>query len=204
MLKIRKDDLIGQGAHRACYKHPGDKTLCIKIITAGNRDSIENIREKKYYRHLINRKIHWDMIPRYYGDVATSLGPGSVFDLIQDQDMTVSKSLDYYLSSEERTGQYHQSLAQALKALKDYLLQNRIITMDIKPYNILCQKTESGVSRLFLVDNIYNSEFIPISNYSRYFARNKILRKWKRFEEKLLITYKDNKVLRRMMTGPAS
>ncbi len=202
MLKIENEDLIGKGAHRACYKHPDNQRLCVKIIVRGNHRSVEIKREKKYYRHLEKRNISWDMVPKYYGDVETNLGQGAVFDLILDQDGTVSKSLEYYLSSEEKTEQYYESLVSALKGLKDYLLQNRIITMDIKPYNILCQKTAAGIARLFLVDNIYNSEFIPISSYSRFFARNKILRKWKRFEEKLQNTYKDNQALRRMLISP--
>ena len=139
------------------------------------------------------------MIPRYYGDVDTSLGTGSVFDLIMDQNGTVSKSLAYYLSSNKETEKYGDSLFKSLDLLKDYLLQNRIIAMDIKHYNILCQKAESGIFRSFLIDNIYNSELIPISTYSPYFAKHKILRKWQRFEEKLLNIFKDNKTLRRMM-----
>jgi hypothetical protein len=141
------------------------------------------------------------MIPRYYGDIETSLGPGSVFDLISDEDFSVSKSLEYYLSSERRTEQYYESLFHAWFSLKNYLMQNRIITMNIKPYNILCQKTTSGISRLFIVDNIYNSEFIPVSTYIGFFARRKISRKWQRLEHSLLNIYGDNKVLRRMLNN---
>jgi len=99
---------------------------------------LEIKREKQYYRHLQKRGISWDMIPRYYGDAETNLGLGSVFDLISDHDLTVSKSLEYYLSSEEQTEKCYESLSESLHLLKKYLLDNNIVTMDLKPYNILC------------------------------------------------------------------
>lgn len=199
MLYINETDLIGKGAHRLCYKHPENKSQCIKIVVRGHDCALEIEREKTYYRHLQKRGVSWDMIPRYYGDIETSLGPGSVFDLIFDEDFSVSKSLEYYLSSEGRTEQYYESLSHSLFALKNYLMQNRIITMNIKPYNILCQKRTSGIARLFVIDNIYNSEFIPVSTYLGFFARRKISRKWQRFENSLLNIYRDNKVLYRML-----
>ena len=198
MLYLDRANLIGRGRHRECYKHPGNRDLYIKLIV---KDSpLEIKREKQYYRHLQKRGISWDMIPRYYGDAETNLGLGSVFDLISDHDLVVSKSLEYYLSSEEQTEKCYESLSESLHLLKKYLLDNNIVTMDLKPYNILCQKNESGISRLFLVDNIYNSEFIPVSNYSTFFAKRKIARKWQRFEENILKAYPHNKALQRMLT----
>lgn len=198
MLYIEKANLIGKGMHRECYKHPENPSLCIKLIV---KDSpVEIKREKQYYRHLQKRGISWDMIPRYYGDVETNLGPGSVFDLIADHDLAVSKSLEYYLSSVEQTEKYFRSLSESLKLLKNYLLDNNIVTMNIKPYNVLCRKNASGIFRLFLIDNIYNSEFIPVSNYVNFFAKLKISRKWRRFEESILNAYQHNHALRCMLT----
>lgn len=199
MLNIDEAGLIGKGAHRACYKHPENKSLCVKIMINGSHCSVEIKREKKYYQHLERRGVSWEMIPRYYGDVETNLGKGSLFDLVTDKDGVASKSLEYYLSSNSETEKYRDSLFKSLSLLKEYLLKNRIITMDIKPYNILCQKTESGISRSFIVDNIYSSEFIPVSTYISYFARGKILRKWQRLEESLINIYKENKALQQML-----
>jgi PhoP regulatory network protein YrbL len=116
-------------------------------------------------------------------------------------DGTVSKNLDYYLSSNEKTEAHYDGLSNSLYLLKDYLLQQRIITMTLKPKNISCQKNNSGIYRLFVVDNIGNSDFIPICNYSKYFAKKKISRKWQRFEDSMLIKYEHNKALHRMLTS---
>ena len=139
------------------------------------------------------------MLPRYHGEVETNLGPGSVFDLILDEEGSPSKNLEYYISSSEKTEEHYEGLSTALLALKEYLLGQRIITMTLKPKNILCQKDRSGISRLFVIDNIGNSDFIPICNYSAYLARKKISRKWADFEKKMLGAFKENGALRRMI-----
>ena len=199
MIKLNKSKLVGKGLHRECYRHPEDENLCIKVVVSGHDD--ETRREKRYYRHIEKRNISWDMIPRFYGNVETNLGPGFVFDLIFDHDGKVSKTLEYYLSSNEETDALYDGLSSSLCLLKDYLLQQHIITMTLKPKNISCKRMKSGDVRLFIIDNIGNSDFIPICNYSKYFAGKKILRKWEAFESRMLNTYKHNKALHRMLSS---
>lgn len=181
MIKLEKSRFVGKGYHRECYRHPEDSNLCIKVVVHGN--SAEIRRENKYYKHLKKRGISWDFIPRYHGKVETNLGTGYVFDLIKDDNGEVSKTLDYYLSSTLEFKAQVSSLSKALYDLRKYLLNQRIITMTIDPRNIACQKVGSGLFRLYVVDNIGNSDFIPICNYSKWFAKKKILRKWDRLEK---------------------
>jgi len=199
MISIDRSGLIGKGRHRECYRHPENNHLCIKVVVAGGAK--EGHRERRYYRHLKKRGICWDMIPEWHGDIETNLGSGSVFDLILNQDGSVSKTLEYYVSSNEKTEAHFDGLSRSLYLLKDYLLQQRIITMTLKPKNILCQKGRTGISRLFVVDNIGNSDFIPICNYSKYFAKNKIARRWKHFECSMLNKCGHNSALHRMLTS---
>jgi hypothetical protein len=42
------------------------------------------------------------------------------------------------------------------------------------------------------VDNIGNSDFLPIADYSAFFARRKIQRKWRRFEQSMRRDYAGN------------
>ncbi|MCK9275151.1 MAG: YrbL family protein [Syntrophales bacterium] len=55
--------------------------------------------------------------------------------------------------------------------------------MDIDPGNLVCKKNRFGISRLIILDNIGNMDFIPICTYSGYFAEIEISRNWRRFEE---------------------
>ncbi|HON59289.1 MAG TPA: YrbL family protein [Smithella sp.] len=193
MIILDSSLFIGKGAHRSCYIHPTNKNLCVKLNMPHQEKEIK--RERKYYRHLEKRKISWDMIPRYYGEIETNLGRGSLFDLIVDTDGHVSQSLHRYLLSPEKTERFFDGLCKSLRAFKEYLYKNRIITMDLDPTNILCQKNDMTIVKFFIVDNVYNTEFIPMSNYSKNFARRKITRKWQRFENKLLETYSHNRFI---------
>ncbi len=187
MISIEKLTLVGKGLHRECYRHPNDVTLCIKILTTTDLSEIK--REQKYYRKLIQKGISWDMIPKFHGEINTSLGVGYIFDLISDHTGEVSRTLEYYLTN-NKSETHSKVLKNALYELKDYLLQQRIITMTLKPKNICCKKNINGDVKLFIVDNLGNSDFIPICNYSSYLAKKKILRKWRSFENLILNTYK--------------
>ena len=180
MINLEKSSLVGKGYHRECYRHPEDSNLCIKVVVHGNSDEIK--REKKYYRHLKKRGISWDMLPRYYGEMETNLGTGYIFDLVTDNNGNVSKTLEYYLSSKTQFEAHSEPLSSALCELKKYLLCQRIIPMTIKPKNIACQEIGHKRFRLYLVDNIGNSDFIPICTYNKWFAEKKILRKWEAFQ----------------------
>ena len=78
-----------------------------------------------------------------------------------------------------------QDLYQALLVLKQYLLQWKIVTITLKPQNIVFKKTNESEGFLVVIDNIGNSDFIPICNYVGWMATRKIHRKWQRFEDSL-------------------
>lgn len=201
MINIDKHGIVGRGNHREVYRHPEQQNLCIKIIVDGSHDSREVQCEKTYYKHLAKRGISWDMVPKYYGDITTNLGIGSVFDLISDHDGAVSKTLEYYITSNEITEANYDGLSNSLYLLKDYLLKQRIITKILAPRNIVYQKKKYGIYRLFVIDGIGNRDFIPICNYINLLAKKKIYRRWKRFEQNILRKHAKNKALRQMLTS---
>ncbi len=183
MLTLESSALIGRGLRRECYFHPDDENKCIKVVVAG--DHKETRREQLYYRLLEKRNISWKMLARFYGTVDTNLGEGAVFDLIRDYNGTISKTLGHYFSATGDTGHNHQYLNRALALLKQYLLKWKIVTMSLKPQNIVYKKTHESEGILVIIDNIGNSDFIPICNYVDWMATRKIHRKWQRFEELL-------------------
>ncbi len=200
MINLDKADMFAKGHHRECYIHPENNNLCIKITVDKNLNARQTQREKKYYRYLEKRNISWDMIPRYYGDIMTNRGVGSVFDLISDHDGSVSKTLSYYISSNKVTEENYSSIENLLCLLKGYLIEQRIIT-SMGHRNIVCQRNKSEISRLFIVDNIGNPDFIPLCNHNNFLAKKKIYRRWKRFEDDILNDYPHNEALKRMLTS---
>ncbi len=190
MIELVPDHRFAGGFHRDCYVHPADERLCIKVSKRGNLR--ESTREAKYYRHLERRHVPWDLLPRFHGFVETSLGPGVVFDLVRDHHGKVSDTLEHYLRSPVSTAANIDGLTQAFRSLRGYLMEHRIITRTLKAKNIVYQITGTGNGRLVLIDNIGNTEFLPIGNYVGFFARRKITRKWARFEAAILKQFEDN------------
>ena len=66
MLNLEGAYLIGKGYHRACYVHPNEPGQCIKVVYNGN--GAEQVREKAYYKHLQNRAVSWNQLPKYFGE----------------------------------------------------------------------------------------------------------------------------------------
>lgn len=198
MIELDPHSLIGKGLHRECFVHPEDPTRCIKIMVAGTGN--ENRREQAYYAALAARGVSWDMLPRFHGLVPTSLGEGAVFDLVRDYDHRISLTLGHYLSSERLTSLHSAALRSALDKLKAYLLENRIVTMTLKTKNILFQLESEEDGKLVIVDNIGNSDFIPLANFSASFARWKIQRKWRRFERSIRKDYAANSALQQVLS----
>lgn len=199
ILDIETSPVVGKGLHRECYAHPQYENLCIKVLLPYKSKAplIEAEREANYYRFLEKKGVPWTMLPKFHGEVETSRGKGYVFDLIRDQDGTVSQTLRHYLSSPGETDDHSEGLSLAFKTLRDYLLQWKVVTMTIKAKNILYQKISAKEGRLVIVDNIGNSDFIPICDYVDFMAERKIRRKWRHFEAALRKEYPQNEFVQR-------
>ena len=198
LIQLTEKDYISKGLHRKCYHHPDDPNKCIKINYNDGAEEETN-REIAYYKHLIKRKISWDVLAKYYGPVTTNFGQGHVFELIRDYDGKIATPLEKYLYDEQLTQQYYSALVISLKALKTALLKDRIITMTIKSKNILFQHLSSEKNRLIIIDNIGNSTFIPIANYVGFFANAKIERTWQRFLSSLIKENQHNSLITKLI-----
>ncbi len=72
-------------------------------------------------------------------------------------------------------------LRQILKQLKRYLQDNRIVTMSLKPQNILCHRISESEVIPVVCDNIGESTLIPLATWSKWCCLRKQERLWKRF-----------------------
>ncbi len=197
MLTLDSSKLIGRGLRRECYFHPEDDTRCIKVVVAG--DHKETVREQSYYRLLEKRGISWDMLARFYGGIETNRGAGAVFELIRDYTGAVSNTLEYYFSDDHEAELDYRVLTRLLPVLKQYLLQWKIVTMSIRPQNIVYKRINPAEAKLVIIDNIGNSDFIPICNYVDRMAIRKINRKWRRFEITLRQEYPQNRSIMQLL-----
>jgi len=193
VIELKPEAMIGKGLHRECYAHPENPKRCIKVVVL--RGEEETRREQAYYKFLQKRQITWEMLPRFYGVEPTSMGSGAVFDLVRDADGEVGKTFEHYFESSELTEQNLQGLLASLQALKAYLFRQNIITMSIKPKNIIYQRQDDQNGVAVIIDNIGNSDVIPLASYCRYFGKIKMTRKWHKFIALLKKDYPENSPL---------
>jgi hypothetical protein len=198
MLDIKTSSYVAEGKHRACYIHPQNENLCIKVLLPSKSGGAleEAKREAKYYRFLEKKNVPWTMLPKFYGEITTNLGRGYVFDLVRDYDGNISKNLTYYLSNTKLSQNHAKALSVAFDLLNEYLLQWKVITLNIQARNLVFKRTSADEGQLVIVDDVGNPEFVPICNYVDFMATMKIKRKWQRFVALLLKAYPDNKFIK--------
>lgn len=192
MIHLTQNLLFRKGEQRACYLHPLNASQCIKILHNQNEGSPgdrETKKELAYYAYLKRRGISWQMLPFCYGQVDTNFGKGSVYDLVRDYDGNISLPFMEYLFQPEVARFHLPGLAQALVNLADYLQRERIVTKNLKQRNVVYQIRGKGLGRMYVVDDIGDTDFIPLSRFCGIWARKKIQRKWDRFEKHLLRSF---------------
>jgi len=204
MIELNDNLLIGEGSHRATYRHPDGTNRCLKVVKEG---ALEKRRKNnsKWYKRL--RKLssfdetHKDIqayrqfgtnenklkhIPHFYGMVETSRGSAMLLELIRNEDGSPARSLRPLLES----GQDKDKLKNALIVLGKHLIEEAIVVRDFSTGDILVQESMDGELKLFVIDGLGGKELIPISKIP-FFARLKAARRVHRFFEKITQSYPD-------------
>jgi hypothetical protein len=183
MLKITSEP-IGTGRERACYIHPEDPRLAIKMPMG--EVSVQTQHDLKFYRKLKKRGIRGiPHLPDFHGLCETNLGRGIVVDLIRNYDGEISRPLNWYLAQ----GVPIEEFEQYLEELKQSFLHNLIIfNHDMTIGNLLFQKPSSRTARLVAIDGLGDAVAIDWFDYFPFLVRRKINRRWKRFMEQIYRT----------------
>lgn len=181
MIHLSNQTPLGTGRHRQCYLHPENAQRCIKIIYHTSQGGLkETKRELRYYAHLSGYLKDWSGIPQYYGTVETDLGTGYVYDVITDFDGKPSVTLKAF-AAQCCYDRDVVMLREVLKKLKRYLHDNHIVTMTLKPQNILCRRVSESEVIPVVCDNIGESTIVPLATWSAWFCHRKQARLWQRF-----------------------
>lgn len=178
MIELNNNLLIGTGRDRACYYHPQDPQLCIKVAL---RPEKQTYREKRYFRLLQKQKKDITLLALYRGTIETNLGLGALYDLIRDDNGHVSPTLTEAIRSKHiNADQVKQLSAQ----LKDYLFSEVISVRDLSPNNVMIQ-THQGILRPVIVDGVSNPGVNPLNIRCAVLAKYFLRRSWTTFTSKL-------------------
>ena len=165
--------IIGIGHHRTCYIHPHDTSKCIKVIHNPVKHALNEVkREVGYYRYLAKHLKDWRGIPKFYGAVETNLGQGFVYERIIDFDGNPSQTMDIRYGADKNRNLFNEEV-HLFDDLEKYLFNNSIVTMTLKPYNILCHRISSTEVFPVICDNIGTAAFIPIEIFCPWLARRR-------------------------------
>ncbi len=178
MIKLNK--MIGYGAVRACYEHPQNQRLCIKVfLKQGNA--------KKSFTDEINlyKKLKDTLSPylcRYEEQlVETDKGIGMVTELLRDSDLTISKPLAHCTKTPEIKAQIDDFCQR--------LIDNDIFFYDFNLQNFVIQKL-AGKTQLKFIDMKSYRRYKPwtylgLEKFVPYFARRAMKQRIKKLNQLL-------------------
>jgi hypothetical protein len=186
MIVLDKSLLINQGTVRACYHHPHNSTLVVKVPTGSKSDRDQaNSIELMGYQDLMQKHEALTCISHCHGFEPTNMGDGLICDCISDANGSVSKSiLDLINSENPPEFSYLKSLVQKFT---QYLLDEKIYIFDLNVKNIVMQQQSDASYKAIIIDlkgHCELKEFIPLSRYIPYFRRKKLERRCRQLLER--------------------
>ena len=190
---INLDDItpFAEGGNRMCFVHPNNPNRCLKVIHPGLLEKIknskswykrfrsiesfdDNLREQKAYDQKALKKDDpylWLHLARWYGMTETSIGIASETELIRNGD-TIAETLETYLFREGITEEIKASIEDFEQWLKDHL----VLTKNLIPHNLVLDYQNDKIV-IKIIDGLGSQAFIPLPNYSDFFAKRYINRR---------------------------
>ena len=178
MININENLHIGSGRDRACYLSPQDPNTCIKVSLSTDKQSR---REVAYYKFLMSNDFDLSLIAKYYGSVMTDKGKGECFEVIRDYDNSISLTLRQCIK--ERTLDTEQ-IFSLLASLKIYLIDNKIVTRDLSPANIMIKRTSVEEIELRIIDGLGNPNINPLTIRVKKLASKAIIKSFNKLIQK--------------------
>ena len=194
MINLDGIQSFAEGGNRKCFINPTNPKRCLKVLhenllenlkknsvwykRLGNIESLDdNLREEKAYKQKaisspINSSI-WDHLAKWYGMVETSLGPASETELIINEG-EIAETLEAYLFREGLTPE----IKSALSNFENWLREHLVLTKNIIPHNIVIKK-DNGLLILKIIDGLGSKSFVPLPEYSKFFAKTYVERRIK-------------------------
>ncbi len=177
MIELKRESYFAKGGQRACYEVPDNPSLCVKVEFTSDKGSRQRVAEElRSHRKVLAREDASTAVALYRGEVETSLGPGCLFDLVREDDGSVSpalSSLKDELSIETKS--------KLVNEFYQACLQGRYIVGDLHPANLAVQDRK----RLVLVDGLGAIRWGWIFEYSKFLHRLKMHRKFRRLCRKI-------------------
>ena len=178
MILILKD-LISHGRTRACYFHPINNNLCVKVAL---KKKYEKLLHKEVNNNALFQKTIRLYVTRYYKLVQTNKGLGLVTDLMYDEDNRLSPRLMDWLNQGKT---FTKDILWQFTDFFGRLLKHRLWFYDFNDENFIL-RTRKYRTYVCFVDtkslNRNNSwSTLKLEYILPFLARRRMLRRIRRF-----------------------
>ena len=186
VLSLSSQQPFAEGTKRRCYVHPDDASLCVKV-PAGGADDAKQAAEQRLelgdYAMLQRRGSPglFERIPRFEGTVDTDLGQGIVSQLFRDTDESISRNLGELIREQGLT----PGLVKAVDALKQWLREQRLLSRDTGPHNVVAVRLAKDEWKLVIIEGLVNRRFRWLTRSFRWFADYMIGRELQKFDRRV-------------------
>jgi hypothetical protein len=202
MIILDDNLLIGRGTLRACYLHPGDENLIIKVGRAGQSGGDDaNRKEFLSYQKIRQRHANLDHISHCHGFVHTARGEGLVCDCIRDSSGEIARTIWDIVVYDDVCA--IENILEAARVLSEYLITNDLFLFDINLKNIVLRKGPGNDYRAYAIDlkgPYDNKEFLQLSSRITFLGRKKLKRRTTQLLERIVQFREQREQLKKLAT----
>jgi len=175
LIYLNDINYVKKGGNRLLYQHPLDKNKVIKILSNHRKKKCyfifkylyirdENVREYIFYNKNKNSPF-MKYFPKMYGFINTNKGLGLCYELILNDDGTISKNIVEYINIYGLTEELLSKIKNLISIIKKYNIEHN----ELNFYNIVVKMNNNKIDNLIIVDgfgtlNFINKFKIPYSN----------------------------------------
>ena len=191
MIDLSNATPFAEGGNRKCFVHPNNKDRCLKVVHPGLLEKIkknkpwykklrssdsfdDNLREQAAYNQKALKNENqdvWMHLAKWYGMTETSIGMASETELVKNGE-EIAETLESYLFREGLTDEINE----AIEDFHTWLRKHLVFTKNLIPHNLVLYKIDNKLI-IKIIDGLGSQAFIPLPNYSNFFARRYIERR---------------------------
>lgn len=175
IIILGEELLLGSGRYRECYQHP-DNALCVVKIEKQKISKAQNSahsRELRFYNALTDNKY----FAKFIDIELTNLGPGLVFEKIQNADGSkAAKLMEFYSQKKLIPVEIYAQIIAIMKQLE----KDRLLACSAYPENLLLVKDGDEIFVKSCDSKVIDiKQLIPLSKIG-FFRKYKIRRRNRR------------------------
>ena len=191
MIDLSNATPFAEGGNRKCFVHPNNKDRCLKVVHPGLVEKIkknkpwykklrssdsfdDNLREQAAYNQKALKNENqdvWMHLAKWYGMTETSIGMASETELVRNGE-DIAETLESYLFREGLS----DDINNAIEDFHMWLREHLIFTKNLIPHNLVLYEKDNKII-IKIIDGLGLQAFIPLPNYSNFFARRYIERR---------------------------